>query len=72
MPQTIQERIFEQPQQLTLLAPTVVYDQEKQVVYLGCDSGEVKGYLSSLETLYRCEEIEVRDSQYSECDRFKT
>ncbi|MDJ0719722.1 MAG: hypothetical protein QNJ54_36790 [Prochloraceae cyanobacterium] len=48
-------------QELTLLALSVVYDEEKQIVYLGCDLGEVKGYFSSLETLYRCEEIEVRD-----------
>ncbi|MDJ0719671.1 MAG: hypothetical protein QNJ54_36510 [Prochloraceae cyanobacterium] len=57
-----------QLQQLTLLAPSVVYDEEKQIVYLGYDSREVKGYLSSLETLYRCEEIEVRAPKYTDGD----
>jgi len=58
-----------QLQRLRLLTPSVVYDEEKQIVYLGCNLDSVKGYLSSLKTFYRCEKIEVQKAKHTNFDR---
>ncbi len=46
---------------LTILAPSVVRDETRGIVYFGCSASEVDGYLNTFAKLYRCSECFVSD-----------
>ncbi len=50
-PKTKRQRLSK----LILLAPSVICDEDKGIVYLGCKASLLKGYIRTLETFYRCE-----------------
>ncbi len=63
---TLSEQVWsqetkEQLSQFVLLAPSVIEDQAKGVVYFGCSASEVVSYLNTFAKLYRCSECFVSD-----------
>ena len=54
---------------LKQLAPSVVYNKGRNIVYLGCDRTEVEKYLKSIGNFYRCENMQVKKAKYTDFDR---
>ncbi|MGF1488734.1 MAG: hypothetical protein ACFBSE_16740, partial [Prochloraceae cyanobacterium] len=46
------------------LAPNILYNQRRNIVYVGCNLDRVEGYLHSFSTFYRCEDLTVREPEY--------
>ena len=46
------------------LAPNILYNQRRNIVYVGCNLDRVEGYLHSLSRFYRCEDLTVKEPEY--------
>ncbi len=50
---------------LKQLAPSVVYNKGRNIVYLGCNANEVESYLQSIGNFYRCQNMTVRKPKHT-------
>ncbi len=46
---------------LIRIAPSIIFDESREIVYFGCSASEVDGYLNTFAKLYRCSECFVSD-----------
>ncbi len=59
--QVSQEKTQDNISELILVAPSVVLDEARGIVYFGCSSSEVNSYLNTFAKLYRCSKCFVSD-----------